>query len=171
MFQFQLSHFVSSFHTGSRCAVTAVGIPLADLEGFASLLKVSSQHCDNTPSKYHGGEARKERNSQLASVAVAVEGASLKSYKDAIAFAVFQKVAGDGPRVKWGGCNTPLHKAVASAGQEPFAVSAFNASHTDSGLFGFILSAPSPYAGSVRIYTFEFIDSREQQFVSFIFFP
>ncbi|XP_058791111.1 cytochrome b-c1 complex subunit 2, mitochondrial [Phymastichus coffea] len=144
-----LRHFVSNFHTGFRCAVTASGIPIAELETFASLLKVSTQHCENTQSHYHGGEMRKERNSQLASVAVAVEGASLKNFKEAIAFAVLQKVAGDGPKVKWGNCNAPLHKAVASAGQEPFAVSAFNASHTDSGLFGFILSAPGQYAGSL----------------------
>ncbi|NP_001165809.1 cytochrome b-c1 complex subunit 2, mitochondrial [Nasonia vitripennis] len=144
-----LRHFVSSNFSGPKCVVAATGIPLSELEMFAASLNVSSQDSAVPASKYHGGELRKERNSQLASVAVAVEGAALKNQKDSIAFAVLQKAAGDGPKVKWGGCNTPLWKAVANKSQDPFAIVSFNASHSDSGLFGFVLSAPGESAGEL----------------------
>jgi ubiquinol-cytochrome c reductase core subunit 2 len=122
-------------------------------------LNISCQDCGDIPSKYQGGEVRKERNSELANVIVAVEGSSFKNRKDAIAFAVLQKIAGDGPQVKWGNCNTPLYKTVAATGQEHFAIAAFNTSHSDSGLFGFILSAQSKGAGDVRVYSYFIIFS------------
>ena len=147
---------MANHYSGPRCVVAASGISLSEAELFASTLNVSSQDPSTAPSKYRGGEIRKERNSELASVAVAVEGTSLKNQKDAIAFAVLQKVAGDGPRVKWGSNNGSLHKAVATAGQEPFAVSAINVSHSDSGLFGFVLSAPGQIAGAVSNFSLFF---------------
>lgn len=56
-----------------------------------------------------------------------------------------------GPYVKWGSSTSPLIRAVGSAaGNGPFAVTAFNASYTDSGLFGFISSSPGNVAGLVR---------------------
>ncbi|KAL7300168.1 hypothetical protein TKK_0007014 [Trichogramma kaykai] len=144
-----LSHFVNNHYTGSRCAVVSTGVNLSDIESFASVLEVNSGEATDKAAKYLGGEVRKERNSELASVALAVEGGSLKNQKEAIAFAVLQKVAGEGPQVKWGACNTPLHKALCSASQDPFAAVAFNASHSDSGLFGLILSAPAASAGKL----------------------
>ncbi|XP_012271872.1 cytochrome b-c1 complex subunit 2, mitochondrial [Orussus abietinus] len=143
-----LQHFVNTWFSGSRCAVVGTGVALSDLQCFAQGLEISSGDTCNEASKYYGGELRKERNSPLASVAVAVEGASLNNEKDALAFAILQRAAGTGPRVKWGSSIAPLHKAVAAAaGQDPFAVTAFNATYSDSGLFGFILSAPGNIAG------------------------
>lgn len=56
-----------------------------------------------------------------------------------------------GPHVKWGSSASPLTRVVGSAaGNDPFAVTAFNASYTDSGLFGFVASSPASIAGKVR---------------------
>lgn len=145
-----LQHFVNTWFTGSKCAIVATGVSLSDATKFASNLQVGSG--DNTveAAKYHGGELRKERSSELSTVAVAVEAAGLNKEKDVVAYAVLQRAIGSGPRVKWGSSVSPLHKAVSSAtNTDQFALSAFNASYSDSGLFGFVLSSVPSVAGSV----------------------
>lgn len=128
----------------------ATGVSLSDVSAFATNLKVGEGEKTAEASKYHGGEIRKERNSELSSVAVAVESAGLNKEKDALACAVLQRAVGCGPRVKWGSGISPLLNAVSSAGSaDQFAISAFNASYSDSGLFGFVLSALPDVAGSV----------------------
>lgn len=102
--------------------------------------------------KYHGGELRKERSSELSTVAVAVEATGLNEEKDALAYAVLQRAIGSGPRVKWGSSVSPLHKAISgTTSTDYFALSAFNASYSDSGLFGFVLSSVPSVAGSVSV--------------------
>lgn len=65
---------------------------------------------------------------------------------------MLQYALGVGPYVKWGSSASPLTRAVSSAaGSDPFAVTAFNASYTDSGLFGFVASSPRNVAGLVRL--------------------
>lgn len=100
--------------------------------------------------KYHGGELRKERSSELTTVAVAVEAAGLNKEKDVLAYAVLQRAIGSSPSVKWGSNVSPLYRAVSgSTNTDQFALSAFNASYSDSGLFGFVLSSVPGVAGSV----------------------
>lgn len=145
-----LQHYVNTWYTGSRCAVVSTGVSLGEVSAFAGNLKLSSCESSSDGTKYSGGEIRKERNSELATVALAVESSGLDKEKDTLAFAILQQIAGTGPRAKWGTSTTPLYKSVASAaGCDPFAVSAFNASYSDSGLFGFVLSAPASIAGSL----------------------
>ncbi|XP_020278498.1 cytochrome b-c1 complex subunit 2, mitochondrial [Pseudomyrmex gracilis] len=145
-----LQHFVNTWFTGSKCAVVATGVSLADLSKFASNLNVSSEDVAAQAAKYHGGELRKERFSDLATVAVAVEAPGLDKEKDALACAVLQRAAGTGPRVKWGTSVSPLQRdASGAASADQFAISAFNASYSDSGLFGFVLSSVPSVAGSV----------------------
>jgi len=104
-------------------------------------------------SKYHGGELRKERSSDLATVAIAVEAAGLNKEKDALAYAVLQRAVGSGPRVKWGSPVSPLQRELSSAASaDNFAVLAFNLSYSDSGLFGVVLSSVPSVAGSVRFF-------------------
>lgn len=149
-FSSQLQHFVNTWFTGSKCAVVATGISLADLSKFASNLNVSSEDAAVQAAKYHGGELRKERSSDLATVAVAVEAPGLDKEKDALACAVLQRAVGTGPRVKWGTSISPLQRDASSAASaDQFAISAFNASYSDSGLFGFVLSSVPSVAGSV----------------------
>ena len=58
---------------------------------------------------------------------------------------------GVGPAVKWGSGASALSKAVGSAvGTDPFAVSGFNASYSDSGLFGIVASSPANVVGKVN---------------------
>lgn len=123
---------------------------MSDATEFASNLKVGSAENTVAAAKYHGGELRKERSSELSTVAVAVEAAGLNKEKDALAYAVLQRAMGTGPRVKWGSGVTPLQKAAAgTTNADEFALSAFNASYSDSGLFGFVLSSVPGIAGSV----------------------
>ncbi|XP_033214004.1 cytochrome b-c1 complex subunit 2, mitochondrial [Belonocnema kinseyi] len=155
-----LQHFVSTWFSGSRCAVVGTGISGSELASFATGLNVSSTESSTAASKYCGGDARKERNSPIATVAVAVEGSGLDKEKDALAFAILKNAAGTGPSVKWGSSPSPLTKAVASAaGSDPFAVTAFNASYTDSGLFGFVLQAPPNIAGTATKAAYKWLKS------------
>lgn len=138
----------------TKAGVVATGIPLREIEDFASCLKLSNKDSPSQPTKYHSGEIRKERDSELASVAVALEiGGMAGKEKEALAAAILQRACGTGPAVKWGGSQTPLSKAVAAAASDnPFAVSAFNAMYSDAGLFGIVLSAPGNVAGSVSAF-------------------
>ncbi|XP_003702764.1 ubiquinol-cytochrome c reductase core protein 2 [Megachile rotundata] len=143
-----LQHFVNSWYTAPKCAVVAVGVPLSHITAFASNLEISSEDCANEASKYHGGEIRKEKGSNLTNVAVAVEGVNMKNEKDALACAILQRASSTDPRVKWGNSSSPLYKQVANAaGTDPFALSTFNANYTDSGLFGFVLCSTPDIAG------------------------
>ncbi|XP_076623797.1 ubiquinol-cytochrome c reductase core protein 2 [Colletes latitarsis] len=145
-----LQHFVNTWFTGPNCAVVATGVSLAELTAFAMNLDIGSKDATTQASKYCGGELRKERTSELTNVAVALEGVSLKNENDALACAVLQRASGTGPRVKWGASASPLQKQVSSAaGSEPFALSSFNASYSDSGLFGFVLCSTPNVAGPI----------------------
>ncbi|XP_029672165.1 cytochrome b-c1 complex subunit 2, mitochondrial [Formica exsecta] len=137
-----LQHFVNTWFTGCNCAVVATGVPLSDISQFASNLKVCSGDNAAETAKYHGGEIRKERSSELSTVAVAVEAAGLNKEKDALAYAILQRAVCSGPRVKWGSSVSPLQREISSAAStDQFAIASFNASYSDSGLFGFVLSS------------------------------
>ncbi|KYQ46670.1 Cytochrome b-c1 complex subunit 2, mitochondrial [Trachymyrmex zeteki] len=155
-----LQHFVNTWFTGSRCAVVATGVSLSDVTQFASNLKVGPGDNIVEIAKYRGGELRKERSSELSTVAVAVEAAGLNKEKDALACAVLQRAIGSGPRVKWGSSVSPLKQAVSGAtSTDQFALSAFNVSYSDSGLFGLILSSVPNVAGSVTKAATEYLRS------------
>ncbi|KAL2732977.1 hypothetical protein V1477_015218 [Vespula maculifrons] len=155
-----LQHFVNSWFTGSRCAVVATGVPFSKICSFASALNVKSSDACDQPAKYYGGELRKERNSSTASVAIAVESAGLNKEKDVLALAVLQRALGTGPQVKWGSSASPLYKTVSGiAGKQSFAVSAFNAVYSDSGLFGFIICSEPSIAGSITACTYKLLKS------------
>ncbi|KAK7868342.1 hypothetical protein R5R35_013642 [Gryllus longicercus] len=144
-----LQHFVRSHYLANRGAVVGVGVDHDRLLAYAQNLCIEDgESCDQS-STYKGGEIRVDTASSSANVAVAVEGASLKSTQEALAFAVLQYAVGVGPSVKWGSQNnTPLGKAVANAAKDdPCAVSALNASYSDSGLFGFVVSGAPNVAG------------------------
>ncbi|XP_057323907.1 cytochrome b-c1 complex subunit 2, mitochondrial [Microplitis mediator] len=155
-----LQHFVNTWFTGPRCAVVGTGISLSDLSSFANTLNVGSGDGNPSSAKYYGGEIRKERNSPIASVALAVEGSGFNNDKDALAFAILQQAAGTGPHIKWGTTTAPLQRSVISAaGNDPFAISAFNASYSDSGLFGIIIQAPANVAGPITKAAYKWMSS------------
>lgn len=145
-----LQHFVNTWFTGPKCAVVGTGVSLSELTALANNFTIGSEDRAVEPSKYSGGEIRKERSTDLTNVAVAVEGANMKNDKDALACAILQRATDAGPRVKWGSSGSPLQKQLESAaGSDPFALSTINASYTDSGLFGFILCSAPKVAGAL----------------------
>lgn len=146
-----LQHYVKSHFTTNRTAVVGVGVDHSELVCFAQNLPLESGAGPaESPSKYYGGDVRIDTAGDLTHVAVAVEGACLKNTKEVLAFGILQHVLGVGPAVKWGSGASPFSKAVGGAvGSEPFAVTGFNASYSDSGLFGFVASSPANIAGKV----------------------
>lgn len=145
-----LQHFFNTWCTESRCAVVGTGVTLAELAALGSNLTIGTADNANEASKYCGGEIRKETNSNLTNVALAVEGVTLKNEKDALACAVLQRASSSVPRVKWGSSTSPLYKEISSAaGAEPFGAQTFNANYTDSGLFGVVLCSQPNISGSI----------------------
>lgn len=138
-----LQHYFASNFTTNRAAVVGVGIDHQLLVGYAQSLALDSGAGKDNKSTYHGGEIRFDKSGSLAHVAVAAEGASLANPKEALAFAVLQFAAGVGPSAKYGAGQGPLNRGIADAvgDSKVVASSAFNASYTDSGLFGFVVSA------------------------------
>jgi len=132
-------HFVQNNFTSSRMALVGIGVDHTVLtqvgEQFLNIR--SGMGTMGTNSQYRGGEVRiPTGGSGLAHAVVVSEGATQGS-EEAWAFGVLQHVLGAGPQVKRGSNTTSkLIQEVAKATPEPFDVSAFNASYSDSGLFG-----------------------------------
>lgn len=145
-----LQHYVATNFTANRGAVVGVGIDHQWLVGYAKNLYLEEGSGDSVPSKFVGGELRVDKSGQLASVAVGTQGAALSNQKEALAFAVLQNVAGTGPSARRGNANGAVGKVVTSALSSPFVFSALNASYTDNGLFGFVLSGNGREIGKVK---------------------
>ncbi|RVE41810.1 hypothetical protein evm_013532 [Chilo suppressalis] len=141
-----MQHYATSNLTPSRCAITIIGDSQEKAGLVANALQLgSSGDAQDEPSKYFGGELRKEMGGDLAHVALAVQGAPAGS-PQALALAVAAKALGNGPMTKWGADNSPLSKAVGNVG--PFAAAGFNVAYSDNGLFGVVLSVPKDEASA-----------------------
>ena len=78
-----------------------------------------------------------------------IRGGSLGN-AEANAFSVLQHLLGAGPHIKRGNNTTSLlSQSVAKGSHQPFDVSAFNASYSDSGLFGIYTISQAAAAGEV----------------------
>lgn len=144
-----LQHYVAANFTSNRGAVVGVGIDHQLLVGYAKNLQLEEGSGVIAPSKFIGSDLRVDKAGQWASVAVATQGAALSNQKEVLAFAVLQHASGTGPSVKRGGVNGGLGKVVSSNLSGPFEFSALNASYTDNGLFGFLLSGNGREVGKV----------------------
>ncbi|CAD1480757.1 unnamed protein product, partial [Heterotrigona itama] len=154
-----LLHFVNTWCTAPRCAVVGTGVSLAELSALGSNLSIKSADKPTEATKYYGDEIRKETCASLTNVALAVEGVSLKDEKEALACAILQRTNGV-TRVKWGSSVTSLHKQLSRvAGSELFGALTFNASYTDSGLFGVVLCATPDIIGSLTKETAKWLKS------------
>ncbi|KAF4524166.1 hypothetical protein B566_EDAN010622 [Ephemera danica] len=146
-----MQHFTNQLFRTNRAAVAGVGIDQNILVPLAQNLGIESGAGPDSPkSSFHQGEVRQETSGPIAVVALATESAGLNNSKDALVFALLQRLVGTGPHVKWSAAaaGSPLGKAVSSAvGSEYAAASALNVSYTDSGLFGVVLAAPASVAG------------------------
>lgn len=144
-----LQHYFTSNCTTNRCAVVGVGVDHRLLTGFAQNFDLESGAGKDIASKYCGGqEHRCDKSGHLAHVAVAGEGGTVTNLKEALTFAVLQHAAGAGASTTRGNVNGALGKAVTNAlGNELFCFSSLNASYSDSGLFGFVLSTDAKNVG------------------------
>lgn len=145
-----LQHYVSQTFTAPRTAVLGQGVDHSQLVEFANCLSLENKEGPTQCPDFHGGEIRLETSGDIAHVAVAVEGAGLKSPKDVLTLSILQYCYGDGPSTKWGTSSASLTKAVTKCVPDtPFAVSGLNINFSDSGLFGFVASAPYTVIGKV----------------------
>uniref|UniRef100_A0A8C9Y8Z2 Ubiquinol-cytochrome c reductase core protein 2a n=1 Tax=Sander lucioperca TaxID=283035 RepID=A0A8C9Y8Z2_SANLU len=98
---------------------------------------------------YRGGELRVQNNDDLVHALITSEGGVTGS-AEANTFSVLQRIMGAGPHVKRGSnITSKLSQGIAKATTQPFDATAFNASYSDSGLFGVYTIAQADSAGEV----------------------
>ena len=139
-------HYVNTNCVPSRAVVVGFGIEHSELVSYAQSLAIretgQQTACDRTPSKYHGGEIRFDKGGELATFAIATQGASLKNRKEFLTYGILCKAFGTGTSVKW--ANESGSVLAKNVGQHPkMAISAFNIGYSDNGLFG-ILATCTP---------------------------
>uniref|UniRef100_A0A8C4L4D2 Ubiquinol-cytochrome c reductase core protein 2 n=1 Tax=Equus asinus asinus TaxID=83772 RepID=A0A8C4L4D2_EQUAS len=148
----ELHHYVQNHFTSARMALVGLGVSHPVLKQVAEQSQCGRQGrlLSSSLSPYMApGEIREQNGDSLVHAALVAESAAIGS-AEANAFSVLQHVLGAGPHVKRGSNATnSLYQAVAKGTNQPFDVSAFNASYSDSGLFGFYTISQSAAAGDV----------------------
>lgn len=143
-----LQHFFESNFTSNRGAVAGVNVEHQMLVGFSQSLQIGNGDGARNESKYFGGvDRRKEKGGRLSSVAVGTSGGSWSNLKEGIAFSVLQRAAGASPNTKRGNSAGILTKAIQAAAPNT-AATTLNATYSDNGLFGFVVSGPAKEAGT-----------------------
>nr|1BCC_B Chain B, Ubiquinol Cytochrome C Oxidoreductase [Gallus gallus] len=147
----ELHDFVQNHFTSARMALVGLGVSHPVLKNVAEqLLNIrGGLGLSGAKAKYRGGEIREQNGDSLVHAAIVAESAAIGG-AEANAFSVLQHVLGANPHVKRGlNATSSLYQAVAKGVHNPFDVSAFNASYSDSGLFGFYTISQAAYAGQV----------------------
>ncbi|XP_008313342.1 cytochrome b-c1 complex subunit 2, mitochondrial [Cynoglossus semilaevis] len=146
-----LHQFVQNNFTSARMALVGLGVDHGVLKqvGEQFLNIRSGAGTSGTQAQYRGGEVRLPSTSSLVHSAVVSQSAATGT-SEALAFAVLQHVLGAGSYVKRGYSSTSkLIQGVSKVTADPFDVSAFNASYSDSGLFGVYTVSQASQAGDV----------------------
>nr|XP_046234198.1 cytochrome b-c1 complex subunit 2, mitochondrial isoform X2 [Scatophagus argus] len=146
-----LHQFVQNNFTSARMALVGLGVDHTILKqvGEQFLNIRSGAGTTGAKAQYRGGEIRLPSTSSMVHSAVVSQSAAAGT-SEALAFSVLQHVLGAGLHVKRGSCITSkLVQGVAKATADPFDVSAFNASYSDSGLFGVYTISQAAAAGDV----------------------
>ncbi|XP_049419491.1 cytochrome b-c1 complex subunit 2, mitochondrial isoform X2 [Epinephelus fuscoguttatus] len=146
-----LHQFVQNNFTSARMALVGLGVDHAVLKqvGEQFLNIRSGAGTTGAKAQYRGGEIRMPCISNLVHSAVVSQSAAAGT-GEALAFSVLQHLLGAGLHVKRGSCATSkLVQGVAKATADPFDVSAFNSSYSDSGLFGVYTISQPGVAGDV----------------------
>ncbi|XP_060028827.1 cytochrome b-c1 complex subunit 2, mitochondrial [Erinaceus europaeus] len=147
----QLHFYVQNHFTSARMALVGLGVSHPVLKQVAEqfLNMRGGLGLSGPKAKYRGGEIREQNGDSLVHAAVVAESAAIGS-AEANAFSVLQHVLGAGPHVKRGSnATSSLYQAAAKGTNQPFDVSAFNASYSDSGLFGIYTISQAAAAGDV----------------------
>ncbi|XP_041818442.1 cytochrome b-c1 complex subunit 2, mitochondrial isoform X2 [Chelmon rostratus] len=146
-----LHHFVQNNFTSARMALVGLGVDHTVLKqvGEQFLNIRSGAGTTGAKAQYRGGEIRLASTSSMVHSAVVSQSAAAGT-NEALAFSVLQHALGAGLHVKRGsGTSSKLVQAVIKATADPFDVSAFNASYSDSGLFGVYTISQAAAAGDV----------------------
>ncbi|GAB5583002.1 cytochrome b-c1 complex subunit 2 [Prionailurus iriomotensis] len=145
----ELHNYVQNHFTSARMALIGLGVSHPVLKQVAEqfLNMRGGLGLPSTKARYRGGEIREQNGDSLVHAALVAESATIGS-AEANAFSVLQYVLGAGPHVKRGSnATSSLYQAVAKGVHQPFDVSAFNASYSDSGLFGIYTISQAAAAG------------------------
>ncbi|XP_051905497.1 cytochrome b-c1 complex subunit 2, mitochondrial [Hippocampus zosterae] len=149
----QLHSFVEDHFTTSRMAVVGLGVKHSDLKelGERFLSVRSGAGAPVVKASYRGGELRVQNKDNVVHAVVVSEG-GVSGSTEATAFVVLQKILGAGPHVKRGtNITSKLSQGIAKATTQLFDASAFNASYSDSGLFGvYTISQPNAAGDVIR---------------------
>ncbi|KAF3704599.1 Cytochrome b-c1 complex subunit 2 [Channa argus] len=146
-----LHQFVQNNFTSARMALVGLGVDHSVLKqvGEQFLNIRSGAGTTGAKAQYRGGEIRLPSSSSLVHSAVVSQSAAAGT-NEAVAFGVLQHLLGAGPHVKRGSsASSKLVQGVAKATADPFDVSAFNTSYSDSGLFGVYTISQAAAAGDV----------------------
>uniref|UniRef100_A0A7N6BG05 Ubiquinol-cytochrome c reductase core protein 2a n=1 Tax=Anabas testudineus TaxID=64144 RepID=A0A7N6BG05_ANATE len=147
----QLQSFVEDNFTTGRVALVGLGVQHSVLRqlGEGLLSARSGLGAPAVKSVYRGGELRVQNNDKLVHALIVSEG-GVSGSAEANAFSVLQRILGAGPHVKRGSnITSKLSQGIAKATTQPFDATAFNASYSDSGLFGVYTIAQADSAGEV----------------------
>ncbi|XP_071766551.2 ubiquinol-cytochrome c reductase core protein 2a [Centroberyx gerrardi] len=147
----QLQSFVENHFTTGRMALVGLGVKHSVLRQLGEgLLSVrSGAGAAAAKAVYRGGELRMQNNDGLVHTLIASEG-GVTGTAEANAFSVLQRILGAGPHVKRGSnITSKLSQGIAKATAQLFDATAFNASYSDSGLFGVYTIAQADSAGEV----------------------
>lgn len=147
----QLQSFVEDNFTTGRMALVGLGVKHSVLRQMGEgLLSVrGGAGAPAAKAIYRGGELRVQNNDNLVHALITSEGAVTGS-AEANAFSVLQRILGAGPHVKRGSnITSKLSQGIAKATAQPFDATAFNASYSDSGLFGVYTIAQADSVGEV----------------------
>lgn len=146
-----LASFRGKHFTANNLTLVGTGVGHEDLVSFSDLFRLPEASAGYTreQAKYLGSEVREDNLSEVVHVALAAEGASVTG-KDAVLSNLVSHAFGTGgPRVKYSAGGSKMEKSVAALAAGPMAVSAFNASYSDSGLLGFHVVAGRTDVGKV----------------------
>ncbi|CAD7682154.1 unnamed protein product [Nyctereutes procyonoides] len=130
-----LHYYVQNHFTSARMALVGLGVSHPVLKQVVEqfLNMRGGLGLPGAKARYRGGEIREQNGDSLVHAAFVAEGAATGS-----------------TALKMGGNPTSsLYQAVAKGVHQPFDVSAFNASYSDSGLFGIYTISQAAAAGDV----------------------
>jgi len=143
-----MREFHEKYYTMERSVLVGIDIDHENLVALGENLSLPKGKTATTPAKYAGGlTSRQATSGDVTTIAVAAEVAGWSNVKEAMATMVLQEILGGQSKVKYGGANGILSKAVASISGS-HSVSAINFAYSDVALLGAFIASDSGSAGA-----------------------
>ena len=143
-----MREFHEKYYTMERSVLVGIDIDHENLVALGENLSLPKGKTATTPAKYAGGlTSRQATAGDVTTIAVAAEVAGWSNVKEAMATMVLQEILGGQSKVKYGGANGILSKAVASISGS-HSVSAINFAYSDVALLGAFIASDSGSAGA-----------------------